>query len=67
VVQIVLILATVALGFLAVVQNSLPFTIAAVAVAAGSVLLGVAVDVFDTARQQRRSPLDAMLQGASHL
>jgi hypothetical protein len=28
------------------------------------VLVGVAVDVLDAARQQRRGPLDAMLQGA---
>jgi hypothetical protein len=65
-VQMTLLVVTVVIAFAAVVQGSSTLAIAAMGGVAIAVLLGVAVDVFDTARQERRSPLDAMLQGASH-
>jgi hypothetical protein len=66
-VQMTVLFATLVIAFLAVAFDGQDLTIAALFGAAGAVLLGVAVDVFDTARQQRRSPLDAMLQGSRRL
>jgi len=67
IVQMTLLVLTVVVAMGAVIVGSTQLTLIAVAGAATAVLLGVAVDVFDTARQQRRSPLDAMLQGARRL
>jgi hypothetical protein len=65
--QMVLLVTTVLIAFAIVVLESSALTIAAAFGAASAVLVGVAVDVLDAARQQRRNPQDAMLQGASHL
>lgn len=65
--QMVILMATVGVAFVAVVTESSTLTMAAAVGAMSAVLIGVAVDVVDVARQQRRSPQDAMLQGASHL
>ena len=63
-VQMSLLIATVFIGFFAVLFQSAELTWAAIGGGAIAVLLGVALDVFDTARQARRGPTDAMLQGA---
>jgi hypothetical protein len=57
----------VGLAFASVVQGSTDLAAMALIGVAVAVLLGVAVDVFDAARQERRNPLDAMRQGASHV
>ena len=58
---------TVGVAFAAVVRGSTNLAGMALIGVAIAVLLGVAVDVFDTARQERRNPLDAMRRGASHV
>ena len=62
VVQMALLIGTVLVGVAAVIQDSSDLTAVAAAGVAAAVLLGIAVDVFDAARQTRRDPLDAMLQ-----
>ena len=59
-VQMTILLVTVGLAFASVVQGSTDLAGLALAGVAIAVLLGVAVDVFDAARQERRNPLDAM-------
>jgi hypothetical protein len=66
-VQMTVLVVTLLIAFVAVVFGGPNLTIAALFGGAIAVLLGVAVDVFDTARQQRRSPMDAMLQGSRRL
>jgi hypothetical protein len=66
-VQMTVLLVTVGLAFASVVQGSTDLVAMALVGVAVAVLLGVAVDVFDAARQERRNPLDAMRQGASHV
>jgi len=65
-VQATVLAATVALAFAAVVQGSTDLAGMALIGVAIAVLLGVAVDVFDAARQERRNPLDAMRHGFDH-
>lgn len=64
-VQMTVLLATVGLAFAAVVQGSTDLAGMALIGVAIAVLLGVAVDVFDAARQERRNPLDAMRHSVS--
>ncbi len=66
-VQMGLLTGTVLVAFAAVVTNQDMLALVATIGAGLAVLLGIAVDVFDTARGQRRAPADAMLQGARRL
>jgi hypothetical protein len=65
--QMVLLVSAVLIALAAVVAGSTDLTLAAVAVAGLAALLGVAVDVMDVARGDRRDPGDAMARGQNRL
>jgi hypothetical protein len=60
--QMVLLVAAIAVAFVAIVSEP-GLTMVAVGIAVAAVLLGVAVDVMDAAHHKRREPGDAMAQG----
>jgi hypothetical protein len=65
VIQLSLLVATLACLFVAVVWNSEVLLAAAAAGAAIAVLLGISVDVFDASRQERTTPTDLNLRSAA--
>jgi hypothetical protein len=63
-VQCALLVAIVVVLFLAVVLDSDVLVVAAAAGTGVAVLLGISVDVFDAARQERTTPTDTLLRAA---